>query len=708
MKEKIIAFLEKHPYSEKELSLILESDIHEILDDMKRKGEIIFYKREYYLPKKLKVFRARIVSIKEDYAFAKIEDKEDDVYIDDSDLCGAFLDDEVFIKKIPTHSRKESYEVISIINRSRKNLVGEIRIKKGVFILDVKGISTSNHLFIIKESSFALIPHSLVLARINKTYEDYTIVTPIELLGNSNDPSLDILKIIYAYDAPVKFPLDVLKEVKEVKTSVTLEEEKNRKSFLDHVIVTIDGESAKDFDDAVEVIKDKDCYHVGVHIADVSHYVLLNSSLDKEALLRSTSIYCADKVVPMLPFELSNGICSLNPNVKRLVMSVLFDVDFKGNVFNYSLHKGVIKSSARLTYTYVNRVIKEHIIDDKIDARVNEMIPILNEVASIIRKKREEKGCLDLSSTELVFNIGEDKKIDSVTKRVQDVGEKLIEDLMIQANEVVTLIAKEKNMPFLYRIHENPKIKRLEQFKKLCKVMGIKCDINSFDVTPKELQCLMTEIKDEKIKDVLSSYLLRSLAKARYSYINKGHFGLALENYTHFTSPIRRYPDLMVHRLFDYYLFNTNQNINELEIINELPFISEVTSIRERRAQSIEREVDDLYSLKYMQSFIGEEFLATIVGFSAYGFFVELENGIEGYVPFDILDDYYIYYEDSFMAISKNNKRLKLGDEIKVILKMCILEKKQIVFSLPSYKKNYTIEKKEKKTHGRKHKNTRK
>lgn len=702
MEEKIINFLKKHPYSEKEMTLLLERDIHDVLEKMVKDGEILFYKRQYYLPERLKAKKARIISVKDRYAFAKIENEENDVYIDGMDLHGAFLDDAVFVRKI-YGKHKECYEVLSIINRSRQNVVGEVRVLRGLFILDVKDLSTKKHDFIIGDNDFTLIPHSIVLGRIVETHDNYTIVKPIEILGSKNDPDVDILRIICSHDAPYKFPNEVLNEIKYIKTEVDDDDLKNRTSFIDHLIVTIDGESAKDFDDAVEVTKDAKGYHVGVHIADVTHYVKQNSAIDKEAESRATSLYCANKVVPMLPFELSNGICSLNPDVLRLVQSVLFDVDFNGNITNFSLHKGYIKSSARLTYTYVNNVLNGKLQEDKFSNEIDEMIFLLKEVSDLIRLRRKNNGCLDLNSTELIFDIDEDDKILDVKKRKQDVGERIIEDLMIQANEIVTICALNKNIPFLYRIHENPKLKRMNEFVKLSNNFNYPCDFDVFNVMPIDLQKHLDKIENEEKKKILSFYLLRALAKARYSAIHKSHFGLALENYTHFTSPIRRYPDLIVHRLLDYYFFNIGSEKDIKELNDNLFYLSENTSIRERRAQSIERAVDDLYSARFMKQFIGNSFDATVISLTAYGMYVELENGIEGFVPFDYSDEYFIYYESSFTALSSKGKKIKLGDKIQVILESCQIEDGRIMFSLPLNKKKHKI-KAERKNHGRKSK----
>lgn len=701
MKEKLLNLLEKRKFTKEELVNLYSSSVVKVLDELVLNGEVIFYKNHYATSSFFNIYLAKISSVKDHFAFATIDDV--DVYISKNNLNGAFLDDVVYIRQI-NDAYDDRYEVLEVVKRNRTTFVGELKIHRGTFYLDVKGIAPIEYEFIIKKSSISLIPNSIVVAKLEKCMYDYCIVSPIEVVGFKGDPGIDISRIIMGQGAPLSFPSSVLDEVKNIPIEVEEIDLVNRTDFRDRTIVTIDGEDARDFDDAVEVSYSHGLYHVGVHIADVSHYVKEGSAIDKEAELRSTSIYASDRVVPMLPFELSNGICSLNPNVDRLVQSVLFSIDRDGNIISSSIHKGVIRSKARLTYTYVNKYLNEGIIDNSLPKEVNKMIPLLKEVSSIIRNRRESLGSINLESTELKFTLNDDGSVKNVSKRIQDVGELLIEDLMVQANEIVSYTINKLDLPFLYRIHENPKAKKMDEFKRLSSILGYPCSFDSLSVTPIELQIHMNGIDDEIKRSILSSYLLRAMAKARYSPYNKGHFGLALEDYTHYTSPIRRYPDLIVHRLLDLYLFNIGEQKSEEVLFKELLFHAENTSIREKRAQSIERTIEDLLSAKYMKDFIGFKFTGRIISLTSNGMFVELENGIDGFLPYENMTGYFDYLPDIFMSSSKG-KTYKLGDLVNVRLLSVDIEKTKITFSLINEeKRSKIISKKGNKKYGRRNK----
>ncbi len=701
LKKELIKILKRKKCTLDELQSRFNVDIKNTLTQLEYYGDVVFYKDKYFASGMSDVYKAKITSMKDYFAFASYNER--DFYISSHELSGALLDDEVIIAKNNKPYERESYKVLKIIKRARESVVGELKIVKGVFYLDVKDIAPIDYDFIISKSKISLIMHSIVEAKITKFGEDYCIVEPITVHGLKSDPGVEITRIILSHGAPVNFNEDVLKEVEQIPNYVSKDDIEYRTDFRKRTIVTIDGDDAKDFDDAVEVRKVGKKYYIGVHIADVSHYVKEGSNIDKEAYLRSTSIYASDRVVPMLPFELSNGICSLNPNVDRLVQSVEFTMDEKGNILNKKLHKGVIKSSARLTYKYVNRVLKEGLIDESIPKKVNDMIPLLKEVSDIIRKKRTSKGCIDLASVELNFELNDDNSVRSVTKRVQDDAEKLIEDLMIEANSIVTQIIEEKGLPFLYRIHENPRVRRLNEFMELSALLGYKCDFDPLTVKPMELQNHLNKIDKQNLKEILSSYLLRAMAKARYSFVNRGHFGLALKDYTHFTSPIRRYPDLIVHRLIDLYIFHIGKEKSLADIENELFEIGENTSVREKRSQTIEREVDDLLSAKYMSKFIGEEFEAKIVSFSPYGIYLELENGIDGFLSFESMSKFNVKVSDYTISFNYG-KKYKLGDKLKVVIEECNLDKYQVLFSLPKSLKDNKINNRGKKNERRKKK----
>ena len=691
LKERIVNLLRKHSLSDRLLFEFFSStqETKDAIKELLEEGRIIQVRKEYYIPESLGLIKGKIVSIKENFSFAKISDEED-VYIDNRNLNSAFLNDEVYLLK-DKHARKEEYIVYSIISRARKTIVGEIKNLYGQFILDVKDIATKKMTFVINPTPIKLFEGYIALCSIGKQTKNTTYVDVISLIGNKNDPGVDITHIILKHNANIEFPYEVKKELESLPSKVSEEEIKDREDFRDHLIVTIDGEDAKDFDDAVEVRRCAEGYEIGVHIADVAHYVRKGSALNKEALNRGTSIYVTDRVVPMLPFELSNGICSLNPNVDRLTTSCIFKMDPYGNILSSRITKGVIKSKARLTYAYVNEVLQKK-NKLKFGEEVDKLIYLLNEVSTKLRKKRRNKGALDLDSTEIKFICNEEGEPIDVIRKVQQDGEKLIEDLMIAANEIVSETIESMGLAFIYRIHERPKSKKMETFMKMSEHMGYRCNFSSLKVTPKELQSLMDKVEESSQKKIMSMMLLRSLAKARYFSQNLGHFGLASTCYTHFTSPIRRYPDLLVHRLIDLYLVEGKVEDNKI-LKEEIDYIAENSSIKERNAITIEREVEDLVSAKYMATKIGNTYKGFINGMISSGFFVELENGIDGFVSFeDMSDDYYVYDESYMCAFGvRTHREYNLGDEVEVLVEKVSVEESKITFSLLNNKKTTKI-----------------
>lgn len=691
MKERIVNLLRKHSLSDKLLFEFFSSaqETKDAIKELLEEGRIVQVRKEYYIPESLGLIKGKIVSIKENFSFAKVSEDED-VYIDNKNLNSAFLNDEVYLLK-DKHSRKDEYIVFSIINRARKTIVGEIKSLFGQYVLDVKDISTKKMTFVINPTPIKLFEGYIALASIAKQGKNTTYVDIISLIGNKNDPGVDISHIILKHNASIDFPYEVRKELESLPNEVLESDRENREDFTDHLIVTIDGEDAKDFDDAVEVRRCQEGYEIGVHIADVAHYVKKGTALNKEALNRGTSIYVTDRVVPMLPFELSNGICSLNPHVDRLTTSCIFKMDPYGNILSSRITKGIINSKARLTYTYVNEVLQKK---NKLQfgEEVDKLIYLLNEVSTKLRKKRKNRGALDLESTEIKFICDEKGEPIDVLKRVQQDGERLIEDLMIAANEIVSETIESMGLAFIYRIHERPKSKKMESFMKMSEHLGYRCNFSSLKVSPKELQVLMDKVEEGSQKKIMSMMMLRSLAKARYFSSNLGHFGLASTSYTHFTSPIRRYPDLLVHRLIDLYLVEGKVEENKI-LKEEIDYIAENSSIKERNAITIEREVEDLVSAKYMATKIGNTYRGFINGMISSGFFVELENGIDGFVEFeDMSDDYYVYDETYMTAFGvRTHKEYSLGDEVEVIVNKVSVEESRITFSLINNKKTNKI-----------------
>lgn len=703
LKERILNLLRKHSLSDKLLFEFFSSEEETklALKELVEEGRIVKVRKEYYIPESLGLIKGTIVSIKENFSFAKISDEED-VYIDNRNLNCAFVNDQVYLLK-DKHARRDEYIVYSIINRARKTIVGEIKNYYGQFVLDCKDISTKKMTFVINPTPIKLFEGYIALCSIDRISKNSTYVDVISLIGNKNDPGVDITHIILKHNAEIEFPYEVRKELETLPDKVLEDELEGREDFRDHLIVTIDGEDAKDFDDAVEVRRCAEGYEIGVHIADVAHYVKKGTALNKEALNRGTSIYVTDRVVPMLPFELSNGICSLNPHVDRLTTSCIFRMDPYGNIVSSRITKGVIQSKARLTYTYVNNLLQKK-EKNKFGDEVDNLIYLLNEVSNKLRKKRKANGSLDLDSTEIKFICNEDGEPIDVVKRVQQEGEKLIEDLMISANEIVSETIESMGLDFIYRIHERPKSKKIEQFMKMSEHLGYRCNFSSLKVTPKELQNLMNNVEGESSKKIMSMMLLRSLAKARYFSQNLGHFGLASSSYTHFTSPIRRYPDLLVHRLIDLYLVEGKIEQNKI-LKEEIDYIAENSSIKERNAIAIEREVEDLVSSKYMATKIGNQYKGFINGMISSGFFVELENGIDGFVEFeDMSDDYYVYDETYMSAFGvRTGKEFSLGDEVEVIVNKVSIEESRITFSLINNKKTTKIIHKKTKKGGKKY-----
>ncbi|MGN1294921.1 MAG: ribonuclease R [Bacilli bacterium] len=684
LKDNILNMLKKHSLSESLIYEIFSSsqETKNALEELISEGKIIRTRKEFTTPEALKLVKGTIVAIKDRFSFASIEGQDDDVFISNSSLNSAFKGDVVFLKKVPSHYRDE-YEVFSIIKRARKTVCGELKSFYGQWILDVTEVANKETIFMVNPTQEKLFEGYIALGVVTKQKRETTYVDIVQIIGNKNDPGVDISQIILSNDAPISFPNEVREQLKKIPSYVTEDEIKGREDFRDHLIVTIDGDDAKDFDDAVEVKRVGTNYEVGVHIADVAHYVKEGTPIDQEALNRGTSIYVADRVVPMLPFELSNGICSLNEGVDRLVTSCIFTVDKEGNITNSKIVKGVIKSHGRLTYKYVNKLLHHEPLDKHFSSEIDDMLFLLNEVSLKIRQRRRAQGALELESTELKFICNEEGNPIEVIKRKQEEGEELIEDLMISANEVVSETIFRKRLPFIYRIHEQPKSKKMDAFMKLSTHLGFITSFSSLNVTPKELSVHMQKAKDDERYAILSMMLLKSLAKARYSIENKGHFGLASSCYTHFTSPIRRYPDLIVHRLIDRYLVQNNCDIDQLFVEN-LDFIAENSSVKERRAITIERAVDDLMACKFLKDKIGNKFLGFIDGMTQNGMFIQLdEYGIDGFVSFDDLDDYYIFDERYMSARGgRTSHYFELGDKVEVIVSSVNLTNRQITFTL--------------------------
>ena len=525
--------------------------------------------------------------------------------------------------------------------------------------------------------------HKVLVKITNKLKDNNYKGEILKILGHKNDPGVDILSIAAKYEINDTFNDEVMNQTEKIPLEVLEKEKQNRKDLRNIEIFTIDGDDTKDIDDAISIKqKENGNYELGVHIADVSHYVTEDSPLDKEAYERGTSVYLADRVIPMLPHKLSNGICSLNPNEERLAQSCIMEINHKGEVVKYDIFQSIIKSKKQMTYKNVNKILEENIIPEGYEP-FTKTLQMMSDLSKILRKTKENRGYIAFEINESKIIVDEKGKPIDIKLRERGTGEKLIEDFMIAANETVAQHIYFMELPFVYRIHGEPSEEKIENFRKFVSILGHKIVGNRKDMTPKGMQNMLSQLKDTEEYPILASMLLRSMQKAVYDKENIGHYGLASKYYTHFTSPIRRYPDLIVHRLLRTYLYENKINEETIKKYDyKLKDITQHSSERERAAVECEREVDDMKKAEYMQEHIGEEYNGIISSVTPFGMFVELPNLIEGLVRLDDLtDDFYTYSEETQSLVGKQNKRgYRLGDKIKIIVKSANKEAKTIDF----------------------------
>ncbi|WP_406547921.1 ribonuclease R [Clostridium ljungdahlii] len=683
IKEAIINFMEEQAYKPmniRELEGIFSvtkaeaKDFKKVLDDLEKEGLVVKTRRKRYgIPDRMGLVTGKFQGHQKGYGFVIPENEGADVFVPSSYLNGAMNGDKVVVKitKMEDKGKKCEGEIIRVLERANKVVIGtfEDSTNFGFVVPEEKRIYQD--IFIPKECRKNAQTGDVVVAEITEWPEKRRNPEGkiVNILGKKGEKGIDILTIIKKNNLPEEFPIKVQQYAENIPEEIPKEEYDRRTDLRNLLTVTIDGEDAKDLDDAISISKlPNGNYSLGVHIADVSNYVREKNPLDKEALKRGTSVYLIDRVIPMLPKKLSNGICSLNPNTDRLALSCLMEIDKTGKVVQHKVVESVIKSNERMTYTDVTKILRDK--DAETMEKYSYLVDTFNlmeELCKILNKRRMTRGAIDFDFQEckiILDDLGVPVKIEPYERGISN---RIIEEFMLVCNETIAEHMFWTNLPFVYRIHEDPDEEKLMHFNEFVHNLGYVIKWGQ-EVHPKALQDIIEKVKGKKEEIVVSTLLLRSMKQARYSLECVGHFGLAARYYCHFTSPIRRYPDLIIHRIIKEFI-NGRLTDNRIKtLVKEVDYAAKQSSEMERVAQDAEREVDDLKKAEYMSKRIGEEFEGIISSVTNFGMFVELPNTIEGLVHMSTLeDDYYVYDEKHLSLVGERNRNIyKLGDEIKI------------------------------------------
>ena len=712
LKEKIIFFIEserKKSFSMEEIAQGLglqKSEDFKLLvqtiAQMEREQSVVFTKKgKVKLPLKPVLIEGTFRANERGFGFVTIDPEEDDIYIPKEATGYAMDGDTVAIDIIKTADtamdRGAEGKVVEIRKRATTQLAGEFVAYTDDEIneTDLYGVVIPKDKKLNQFKVYAAaegirpVDGSIVMVELTH-YPEKNYATSLEgivkqVIGHKNDPGMDILSIVVSNGIPTKFPDDVLAEADQVPDTINEKDLVGRRDLREQLIVTIDGEDAKDLDDAVTVKKlANGNYFLGVHIADVSNYVTEGSQLDREAYERGTSVYLTDRVIPMIPQRLSNGICSLNPHVPRLTMSCEMEIDPNGQVVSHDIFPSVIQTTERMTYTAVNQILEEQ--DEQVMERYKQLVPMfqeMQELHQILEEMRIRRGAISFEDREAKILVEPDGQPTDILLRSRGVGERLIESFMLAANETVAEHFNKRNFPFIYRIHEQPKEEKMQRFFDFASALGIVVRGTKGTITPKDLQKVIENVEDKPESAVINTMLLRSMQQARYSEDNFGHYGLAAEYYTHFTSPIRRYPDLIVHRLIRSYGQDPSE-ANQTYWENELPEIAEHSSKMERRAVEAEREVDAMKKAEYMMDKVGEEFEGIISSVVKFGLFIELPNTIEGLIHINELKQDYFHFIENHLAlvVERTGLTFKIGQKVRVKVIKADPEERAIDFEL--------------------------
>lgn len=670
------------PMKQKELAIVLQvsrerrQELAQALDELVAEGKLQISKRGRYSKAEEKTVTGIFTSHAKGFGFVSVEDQEEDIYIGEEDTKGAFLGDtvQVALKGHAVGGKSREGVVVEVLAHGIRSVVGTFEKSKNFGFVIPDNQRITRDIFIPLEHTKGAVTGHKVVAELT----DYGTgrMNPegrvTEILGHSSDPGTDILSIVRAYQIPTEFSEKVLNQAERNAKPVSEADMWGRMDLREEICVTIDGEDAKDLDDAVSVRKDGENYILSVHIADVTNYVQENSALDREALERGTSVYLVDRVIPMLPRSLSNGICSLNAGEDRLALSCIMTVDPRGKIVDHTIAETVIRVTRRMTYTSVKKILEDQ--DPEECREYEELVPMFREMetlARLLRRRRRKRGSIDFDFPETKIFLDEAGVPVEIRPHERNTATRIIEDFMLAANETVAEDYYWQAQPFVYRVHEKPDAKRLYKLVLLLRNFGYSLHMGGDEVHPGEIQKLLDRLEGTPEEAMLSRLTLRAMQKAKYSTDCTGHFGLAADQYCHFTSPIRRYPDLQIHRIIKENLKGrlTAERVEHYESI--LSEVAKHASETERRADEAERETEKLKKVEYMEQHIGETFEGVISGITHYGLYVELPNTVEGLVHVNSLeDDYYEYREDTYeLAGEHNGVVYQLGQRVKIRVK---------------------------------------
>ena len=681
------------------------------LDALAKQGKLRKLKSgDYEVVSQTTLIKCTLLGTSKDYAFARpmTGEKDKDIFISIANMNDACHGDKVMVevgiagkdrkyrKNMPLVAKdKLEGRVVEILERGFKVVVGIMSISdRGVATVIPDDRRFADAVFVSSEDINGAENNTKVVLDIIDYPSPIKMARGVvrEILGDPNDVKVTTLSIIRSFNLFEEFPEDVEKEAKKVSIPISADRQDGRKDYRNRMIITIDGDDARDFDDAISLTKDGENYNLGVYIADVSHYVREGSKIDIEAFKRGTSVYFPDHVLPMLPVELSNGICSLNPNEDRFALAVEMKINPMGKVIDYEIHKGIIKSSYRMTYKKVTKILQG---DKELTVQYKQLAPMLflmAELAKILISRRDNAGQLDFDIPEPEIILNDDGTVADIHRKPRELSDRVIEQFMVLTNEVVARHFDHMKLPFVYRVHEVPALERVQKFRAFAGSLGLKFITTGKEPSPKDFQALLKHSEGQDYSTALSKVMLRSMSKARYEVENLGHFGLALRDYCHFTSPIRRYPDLVIHRIISEAIAGKIDG-KRLKYLEEFVVeAAERSSTTEKQAEEAERTVDDQKATEFMQSKIGEVFDGVVSGATPNGFFVELDNTVEGFVSVNRLPAGRYEYDENRYAFFGMGQTYKIGDRIRVRVVSTDIVLRHVDFELEDFHREDTPE----------------